>query len=138
MAAIWLLSIFYFVMWEDGATYWAGVGSGAISFACYDAPEVARQFPGWMAHPRGLVIEVMPYHRSLWWLRGGSQGSPPCSRALFVPIWIPLFAAGLPSGMLWRAELRRRSRLSLGRCASCGYDRRGIAANAKCPECGTV
>jgi hypothetical protein len=33
---------------------------------------------------------------------------------------------------------RRRTRGVWGCCAVCGYCRRGLAADAKCPECGTV
>jgi hypothetical protein len=35
-----------------------------------------------------------------------------------------------------RREQDRRRRLGL--CTSCGYDRRGLAADVKCPECGTA
>lgn len=44
-----------------------------------------------------------------------------------VPWWLLLFAPGVV-----RRALRRRR----GACAACGYDRRGIAAGAVCPECG--
>ncbi len=33
----------------------------------------------------------------------------------------------------WRAKVRRARR---GRCGECGYDRRGLASAAVCPECG--
>ena len=32
----------------------------------------------------------------------------------------------------------RRWRESRGRCASCGYDRRGLTPGARCPECGNL
>lgn len=38
----------------------------------------------------------------------------------------------LAAGAMVRARRRRR-----GRCLACGYDRRGIGADAACPECGT-
>jgi hypothetical protein len=34
------------------------------------------------------------------------------------------------------AFARRRIRRRKGRCASCGYDRAGLAEGAACPECG--
>ncbi len=34
----------------------------------------------------------------------------------------------------WRVHFRTVNQL----CTKCGYDRRGLAADAKCPECGTV
>jgi hypothetical protein len=51
------------------------------------------------------------------------------------PLWIPaaLFA-GL-TALAWRLDtLARRARLNL--CPNCHYDRAGLAAGAKCPECG--
>jgi hypothetical protein len=40
-----------------------------------------------------------------------------------------------PAALLWYADRRR---FGPGLCKSCGYDRAGLAADAKCPECGTV
>jgi hypothetical protein len=58
------------------------------------------------------------------------------------PIWPglalnTLFYAGLAWG-LWQVplDIRRRRRRRMNRCVKCGYDRAGIAADAKCPECG--
>lgn len=36
---------------------------------------------------------------------------------------------------MWK-RLRHASRAERGRCARCGYDLRGLAADAACPECG--
>jgi hypothetical protein len=66
-------------------------------------------------------------------------------------IWLPLyplwpgfalntiFYSGLAWG-LWQVPLaiRRRRRRRLNRCVKCGYDRAGLAADAHCPECGTI
>jgi hypothetical protein len=58
------------------------------------------------------------------------------------PVWgglaadVALWSAGwlvlLRGFEIGRAARRRRA----GRCASCGYDRRGLDAGAACPECG--
>lgn len=54
-----------------------------------------------------------------------------------VPLWIPLVVTGLPACILGRLEWRARQALRVWRCA-CGYDRRGLAMGAQCPECGAV
>jgi hypothetical protein len=54
--------------------------------------------------------------------------------------WL-LIVTALPAALLWLQEIpaaRRRARLRAGQCATCGYDRRGLAADAKCPECGAT
>jgi hypothetical protein len=56
-------------------------------------------------------------------------------------IWIPLWAPGMfiliLTAVAWRWDaLARRARLNL--CPKCNYDRAGIAADAKCPECGAM
>ena len=47
----------------------------------------------------------------------------------------PILASGVPAMLLWFLDRRR---FGAGLCARCGYDRRGLAESAKCPECGTV
>jgi hypothetical protein len=51
-----------------------------------------------------------------------------------VPLWIPftLSAAGAAAMFI----LPRLRRPGPGQCARCGYDLRGLAADAACPECG--
>lgn len=58
------------------------------------------------------------------------------------PIWPGLLADTVAWGAAWfvvlaavsgaRSLMRRRR----GRCAACGYDRRGLGAGVACPECG--
>ena len=47
----------------------------------------------------------------------------------------PALFTSVVAGLLWYAGRRR---FGPGRCAKCGYDRHGLAADAKCPECGAV
>ncbi len=53
-------------------------------------------------------------------------------------IGIPLWLLPLTFGSLaWYANTRIE-RLRQGTCTKCGYDTRGLAAGACCPECGTA
>ncbi|HVU63860.1 MAG TPA: hypothetical protein VHC70_07780 [Phycisphaerales bacterium] len=55
-----------------------------------------------------------------------------------LPLWMPTGLMVIPTLLAWRLDTlaRRRARLSL--CAKCNYDRAGLAAGAKCPECGML
>ena len=61
-------------------------------------------------------------------------GSPLWSWELTLPLWpVPVAFAGIA----WYAG-RRIKRLRRDVCAKCGYDTRGLAAGAVCPECGAA
>ena len=76
--------------------------------------------------PRWLPVwsHVTPSPRSwpAWWWE------------LTLPLW-PLPATFF--GLAWYAR-RRVKRLRHDVCTKCGYDTRGLAAGACCPECGAV
>jgi len=38
--------------------------------------------------------------------------------------------------VIFRPEIRKWRRRRAGLCLGCGYDRRGTALDARCPECG--
>lgn len=59
-------------------------------------------------------------------------------RFVSIPLWMVLAAAVVPAARAWRADARTRRAQSPSSCGTCGYDRRGLAADGKCPECGTV
>lgn len=55
-------------------------------------------------------------------------------RYVQIPLWpLPLLCSGIAA---WHH--RRVRRLSRMGCPTCGYDTRGLAAGAPCPECGTA
>jgi hypothetical protein len=86
----------------------------------------------------GIVDGLRPQtHRSEW-----AIPSPPVPVVTFVrlPHWLIAITLGLSPG-LWSAtaivrRIMRRTRVTAGRCLSCGYDLR--ASSGRCPECGTV
>ncbi len=60
-----------------------------------------------------------------------------------IPVWPGVVVNSVLFGAAWYglllipASLRRGRRRRRGACVECGYDRRGIAPEAACPECGT-
>lgn len=57
---------------------------------------------------------------------------------LSIPLWpVVLVMCGM-SGLWWRSDAIARRRTRRGRCATCGYDRSGLAQDVKCPECGKI
>jgi hypothetical protein len=47
----------------------------------------------------------------------------------------PVLLTTLPAAFLWYKDRRRSSPHT---CPNCNYDRRGLPADSKCPECGTT
>ena len=52
--------------------------------------------------------------------------------AIWIPLWMPFLALGVPSFIVWRRTRRPRA----GHCVNCGYDLTGNTSGV-CPECGT-
>jgi hypothetical protein len=71
----------------------------------------------------------------LEWLPGWRVGSGWVE--IGIPYWMLLVPMLFFAASFWRAEIRRR-RVKRGVCPDCLYSRRGLAADATCPECGTV
>lgn len=66
-----------------------------------------------------------------WWFRWSTQ---PKSKEVVVPLW----ALGVFAGGVMVFAWRRATRVEKGHCARCGYDLKGLAAGAVCPECGAA
>jgi hypothetical protein len=85
-----------------------------------------------------------------WWGYSGEEGriqakAPGYAGLVFgasdkvwlvgVSLLYPVALTLIPAALLWYRDRRGTGRHA---CKKCGYDRRGLAADAKCPECGTV
>jgi hypothetical protein len=86
-----------------------------------------------------------------WPWNGFSYGGVRISSSLpnghflpLLPVWPGLavdtvvFAAAWFGAIMLAGRVRRMRRRSRGLCDACGYDRRGIADGAACPECGAT
>lgn len=56
---------------------------------------------------------------------------------IFVHLWLPFVLFALYPAWRFRGWLRKRSRIRLGLCETCGYDLRGNRSG-RCPECGSA
>jgi len=94
----------------------------------------------WGMNPHRVSDEWLAH----WWIGNGLARRFPAVGVPWeatVPLWIPAAASGfvtLTTLGLWRLmdTFHRRRALRLDLCPKCGYDRAGIAGDAKCPECG--
>jgi hypothetical protein len=138
-AAVTLLLV---VVWI-GARRWYGGICRLPTFCCYTGAGQVRV--GW-DEPwsiRPAIKEWHTFHQSTlpfkWWFNGYrtrySMGAAAGTTrtAVDIPIWFLAAVTGGLSAIAWRLD-RRGS--SAGHCPKCNYDRTGIAADAKCPECG--
>lgn len=94
-----------------------------------------------------------------WWFkaRDGIKVAPaPANPNHFAPlsprervlpmrfVWFPAVVCSMFWALIWAMLLlgpgasRRFARKRRGKCVACGYDRRGIDASARCPECGAA
>jgi hypothetical protein len=69
------------------------------------------------------------------WRAGILWRATPGAWAVGVSVLYPVGLTLIPAALLW---YRDRRPFGPGLCKKCGYDRRCLAADAKCPECGTV
>lgn len=118
-------------------------GLYVLSVPLYSGSSVGSRMSWRMEHGR-LKVECRPAGRNpeSFYIAGNSEGlrfAPDwhvysAGDWFFnVPLWVPLGACVLGSAGLFFAMRKRRRP---GVCARCGYDLSGLAAGARCPECG--
>ena len=82
-----------------------------------------------------LVGPIQPC--GLRWLRWDFEdGGDQYGRVVAIPMWTVAALVAAIAAPLWTLHLRARHRARVGLCKGCGYDRKGLAIDAKCPECG--
>ncbi|MEK6702107.1 MAG: hypothetical protein AABZ53_07580 [Planctomycetota bacterium] len=82
----------------------------------------------------GLVTHDNMYGSFAGAWRPFRAGGPRESRVLF-PLWQPMLALGLLAAFAF-GTVTGGMRARRGYCSTCGYDLRGLAKDAACPECG--
>lgn len=80
--------------------------------------------------PRGITM-TQHSPELHWWF---DYHEPPLAGTLRIPMWFVLSLAIVGTVVAWRLDDRARRRTDV--CATCGYNRAGLAAGSRCPECG--
>ncbi|HMN41800.1 MAG TPA: hypothetical protein PKE29_13220 [Phycisphaerales bacterium] len=120
----------------SGASYparswaWGGVDG---THAVYSSVTLLDDLPGYGLTDRWAVLKWLPHAGSI-----GSLLGPGRRWYLELPLWIPFAGAAAIAALAWRTHLRPRSPAELAACPACGYDLRGLAPSAPCPECGAT
>ena len=83
--------------------------------------------------PGGGLWEVGRAPKRYWWWFDFRPG-----RARQVPIWSVAALCAVPTAAAWRCAFIARRRARADRCPTCSYPRAGLAAGARCPECGAA
>lgn len=117
-----------------GATYLAGqtyersvwTHLGAIEYHCASCPgDPAPLGLNWTFQRWGVG--------SFPWLPRWRFGR---SDQVVIPLWLPFTVAAIPTAVLFYRDRPAARRAREGKCVTCGYDLRGLAPGAPCPECG--
>ena len=126
---------------RGSSTTLVGVEGGLIGFIHAAGPADPYEiFEGLVVNsyrigPRFEGWRWLPYHQVAA-LPGGFS-----SAETYVPLFVPFSLIAIPTCWIFYRDRRSARWVRAGRCAGCGYDMAGLAAegaggSAVCPECG--
>jgi hypothetical protein len=125
LVATWIASGWQMVRWKSATGTTVGVGCGGAVVGHQSWQSFGAAWSGWLTGR-----SIGPFG---WWIELEHSGG---DWVAVIPLWLPAGMVLLATCLAWRADaLARGDRL--GRFRKCNYDRAGIAADAKCPECGS-
>jgi hypothetical protein len=143
LLAVFIVNRWAWVIWT-GWPREAWLAGGAVHARWHPASSPQSSFyngdgirVGWATTPEWLwkpEVESKTANE----VRGNVQYLGPAYTYLCVPLWPFVLITGLPAALLWSGDHARRRAERLGHCRACGYDRRGLAAQSPCPECGST
>ena len=124
----WLASGFYVVIYAMRSGAMLEMHAGRVLITVPGAGPSIAMFPaGWHAMRNSGRLWPPPFH---------TEVMPLIGRRTAVALWPLALLAIATTAAAWLLEAHGRARLNL--CASCRYDRAGLAADAVCPECGAA
>lgn len=123
IVAAWGLSVFYHARIGLGWGWETSLSHGQVGIGYWDT------YHRWRA-PRGLVVT-----RSRPDLRWQFEfHDPPLVARFWIPAWFVFAPVLTVTVAAWWLDTRARRRTNV--CDKCGYDRTGLTAESRCPECG--
>ena len=132
MLGLWVFSVKFILLYVPVSRQWTiFLSSGQI---VYDASPLRET--GWTCHVNlsdlagfAMAIPVTTFaHVYLGFDLPGTNGDD-----AHIPLWLPVFAVGFPTAILWWRDRRPKA----GFCKACEYDLTGNVSGT-CPECGTT
>jgi hypothetical protein len=127
LVVVWLGSVWRAIHWMDGNRVVMGIENGCLFYFETNTDPVPSK--------RGLSLAEPFLSRLDWsftWDSGKWAWEARC------PLWLFVALVLMLTLMTWRVDLILRRRERVGHCTKCGYDRTGLAKDAKCPECGNA
>lgn len=129
-------------MQPRGPIVYVGLDAGRLRITWFDGFGIltdGRRVVRWIARVRDArVIPVRPFSIPMELPTMNGITIRHREVAASIPLWVLLALIAAPTAWLWRRDRRLRRALAAGFCASCGYDRAGLAPDAVCPECGAA
>ncbi|HVU64172.1 MAG TPA: hypothetical protein VHC70_09360 [Phycisphaerales bacterium] len=128
-AAVTLLLVVVWIGMRWSYAYWFGGNwylwliDGRVVLGRQSKPSSHAHF-FWRDPPASLRWQFVWRHTSTFW-------------DATIPMWMPTILGVGATGIAWRLDILARRRARLNLCPKCRYDRAGLAADAKCPECGS-
>jgi hypothetical protein len=124
---VWIASFWFHAAWIAPNGTLVAIAKGDFYEVSFPAAKLLRAVP-----PSGEAI-VANHGTPLWW--SGYFGGPPLT-VTTTGIALHWWALGIAAawwGLIW---WRVRHIRELHECWQCAYDRRGLATEMACPECG--
>jgi hypothetical protein len=129
LVVVWIGSGWCSVGMQVGDGRGVFVGDGQLEMCVFGSPDPdgdhasSTLVPGWHAGCRPFRLH--------WWFDHWQFGN---LHHLILPLWVPAMITLLAAVITFRLDHGGQPNA----CPKCNYDRAGLAAGAKCPECGSA
>lgn len=132
-AAAWIASAWWAIFLGRAYTGFFGVTAGQFVINWKPLAD------GETITENGLLVYRI-HSPMFWWFRWDAYTGFGGDTAWFlcIPLWLVLLAFAAPAVWLWRRDRLHCLQAKSGLCPACGYDRRGLASGAPCPECSAA